>query len=361
MNKTRMNSIAAAIIVLLIASGLAGCKHSVNNTQHLQYVKTAIATDLSKTSSVSYPGKTRSADEVNLSFRVSGPISQMMVKEGQHVKKGQLIATMDSRDYQVQLSATQAEYEQVKADAERIIAMYEEGNTTASNYDKARYGLQQITQKLANHRNQLADTRLYAPIDGYIQTILHEGGETVSAGMPVVAMFGSGTIEVEVNISAFDYANRDRLNDVYCTFDLMPDEVFPLNIASISPEANSNQLYSVRLRFAGQYDRTKITPGMTTMVYVNIDSDDDTSVSIPTSAIFDDSGQQKVYVYNPKDSTVSSRNITVRRLHRDGTADITDGLTDGEEIVTAGVHHLTDGQQVTPLPKQSQSNIGGLL
>ena len=349
------------ILTLAILAMFVACKHEPNETNTIQYVKTTKVIGTSQYTQVSYPGKTRSMDDVNLSFRVSGPIIQVHVKEGQHVRKGQLIATMDPRDYQVQLNATQAEYEHVKADAERIIAMYEEGNTTASNYDKARYGLEQISQKLSNHRNQLADTRLYSPIDGYIQKILHEAGETVSAGMPVVAMFGSGAVEVEVNISAYDYANRDRISNVYCNFDLMPDETFPLKVTSISPEANTSQLYTVRMRFTGNYDRSKITPGMTTMVYVEIDRESNNEVNIPTTAIFDDSGQQKVYIYNPKSQTAESCAVTVKRLHRNGTADISNGLNDGDQVVTAGVHHISEGQKVTPLPQTSESNIGGLL
>jgi len=315
-----------------------------------------------KINSITFPGKTKSSEDVNLAFRVSGPLLKVYVKAGDHVRKGQPIAQMDPRDYQVQLNATQAEYDHIKADAERIIAMYEEGNTTASNYDKARYGLDQISQKLLNHRNQLSDTHLYSPIDGYIQEVLHEGGETVAAGMPIVSMFGSGTLEVEINIPAYDYANRDRMSDAYCKFDLLPEETFPLKLKSISAEANSNQLYTVRFRFAGSYDRSKITPGMTTMVCVNLNDDlTNNTVSIPTTAILNINHQSAVFVFNPKTGIVKQRMVVIRRLHRDGTAEIEEGLKEGETIVVAGVHHISDGQQVKQLPQTSKSNIGGLL
>ena len=128
MNTTRNNTTIAVTLLLL----LCGCKGEHTEQATTQYVKTTTVSATNQGGTVSYPGKTRSKDDANLSFRVSGPISKVMVKEGEHVRKGQTIALMDPRDYQVQLSATQAEYEQVKADAERIIAMYEEGNTTAS-------------------------------------------------------------------------------------------------------------------------------------------------------------------------------------------------------------------------------------
>lgn len=341
---------------------LVGCKQEQTEGQHTQYVKTVAVMSTEGLSSVNYPGKTKAADEANISFRVSGPIASVHVKEGDYVRKGQLLASMDARDYQTQVNATQAEYQQVKADAERIIAMYQEGNTTASNYDKARFGLQQIEQKLSNHRHQLADTKLYAPSEGYIQTVLHQAGETVGAGMPVISMFGSKAVEVEVNISAFDYANRDRLNSVYCTFDLLPDEQYPMTIKSISPEANASQLYTVRLNFTGPYDRSKITPGMTTMVYVNIDNtSDNQNTLIPTTAILESNNKPQVFVYDSKAGKVTLKDVTIYKLHNDGTTEISAGLTPGETIVAAGIHHLTDGQQVTPLPQPSKSNIGNLM
>lgn len=349
------------ILMLLPLLMFYGCGKKKTTTEYTQYVKTEVVENTNKAGSLTFPGKTKPTDDINVSFRISGPILKVHVKAGDHVRKGQLIATMDPRDYQIQLDATQAEYNNIKADAERVIAMFQENSTTASNFDKARYGLEQITQKLNNHLNQLADTKLYSPIDGYVQEILHEGGETVAAGMPVVALFGSGALEIEINVSAFDYANRNRMNEAYCKFDLF-DETFPLKVSSVSAEANASQLYTVRLKFAGPYDRSKITPGMTTMVYVNYDNDSTfTNVSIPTTAIFQENEQSKVYVYDQKSGTVKSRNVTIKRLHRDGTAEVSHGLTNGETIITAGIHHITDGEKVTPIPKNSKSNIGGLL
>lgn len=351
----------AFVATCALALLLTGC-NSKQETDKVQYVKTATAASAGESSNISYPGRTKSADEVNVSFRVSGPISEVYVKEGNKVNKGQVIAVMDPRDYQTQFSATEAEYQSIKADAERVIAMYKEGNTTASNYDKARFGLDQITQKLNNHRNQLHDTKLVAPISGYVKKVLHEGGETVSAGMPIVSMFGSGTVEVEVNISAIDYANRDRLNSVFCKFDIFPDEEYPLTIKSISPEANASQLYTVRLGFTNKYDTSKITPGMSAMVYVNFSKDSiENNVTIPTTALLNDNNRTTVFVYDSKTGTVNSREVSVAKLHTDGTAEICDGLKEGETVVSAGIHNITDGQKVKPLPKPSKTNIGGLL
>ena len=68
-----------------------------------------------------------------------------------------------------------------------------------------------------------------------------------------------------------------------------------------------------------------------------------------------------VYVYDAKSGQVKLKEVSVSRLTSKGKAIITRGLEGNEKIVTAGVHKLTDGQHVKPLPTASKSNIGGLL
>lgn len=342
---------------------LTSCSNTKKGTEEdIQYVKTAIAERISDAAELSYPGRTKSSEEVNVAFRVSGPIQRIFVKEGQYVKKGQLIAQMDPRDYQVQLSATQAEYEQIKADAERVIALYEENGTTASNYDRARYGLQQITEKLTNHKNQLADTRLYAPISGYIKSKLHESGETVSAGMPIVSMFNAGDVEIEVFVPASDYARQNDLLNATCSFDVTPGKVYPLEIVRVSKEANASQLYAARLRIKGGYNHQKITPGMSTMVYVSYLAPNEVDgVTVPTTAIDRKDGQTTVFVFDPNAGTVKRRTVEVGRIDLNGNIQVLEGLKPQEKVVTAGVRFLSDDQHVKEIAKTSKANVGGLL
>lgn len=357
-----MKKFSYFISIFLMAAAMMSCGHKDASQEDAPIVDVVTVKGVGEVDATTFTGRTKSASEVNLAFRVAGQIERVLVNEGDYVQKGQVVAVMDARDYQVQVAATQAEYEQVKADAERVMALYAEGNTTASNNDKARYGLQQITQKLANHRNQLADTRLRSTISGYVQTKFHESGETVSAGMPVVSVFGSGDTEVEINISASDFAHIDKFTSFGCRFDVTGDETFPLTIARVSQEANTSQLYTVRLKFTGDVDHKKITPGMTTMVYAEVSGNDAAGVvSVPASAVLNNNGKTQVYVYDPKSGVVMSRTVMVTRVQRDGTMQVDGGLKSGETIVASGIHHVRDGQKVKILEKPASSNVGGLL
>jgi len=104
----------------------------------IRTVKVASAENYGEVKTATFPGKVKPASEVNLAFRISGPIAKIHVREGQFVRKGELLAEMDQRDYQLQLAATEAEYTQIKAEAERVIKLYEKQSVSENDYDKAR-------------------------------------------------------------------------------------------------------------------------------------------------------------------------------------------------------------------------------
>ena len=94
---------------------------------------------------VQFPGCVRAAQEVNAAFKVGGTLRTIFAEEGEFVRRGAPLAALDARDYRLQAEAAEAEYKRVKAEAERVMALYADGAATPAAYDKARYGLQQIT------------------------------------------------------------------------------------------------------------------------------------------------------------------------------------------------------------------------
>ena len=306
-----------------------------------------------------YPGRVVASTEANLSFKVAGMLKRVSVSEGDQVKAGQVLAEIDPVDYEVQLSATEAEYAQIKADAERVMGLYQEGGTTASNYDKARYGLKQIEAKLQNHRNQLGYTRLTAPFSGRIQKCYFSGGENVSAGLPILKMVSGDALEVEVNLPAVSYLSRESFRNYSCTFGVLPGIRVPLTLIGILPQANANQLYTMRLAMPQKAGR--VAPGMSAWVSIHMADSTNIGMSIPSTALVEENGKSYVYTYSTSDSKVQRVPVEVRMLHTDGTAEVVGNLTIGHLVVSSGVHHLHDGQKVRMLTPVSKTNVGGLL
>ncbi|WP_298647806.1 efflux RND transporter periplasmic adaptor subunit [uncultured Proteiniphilum sp.] len=344
--------------LLLITTG---CKQQKEQKEVIKTVKVDTAVTYGEKRAVSFPGKVKAASEIDLAFRISGPITQINVTEGQFVRKDQVLAEMDSRDYAVQLSATEAEYKQVKAEAERIIRLYEKQSISENDYDKAVSGLKQITAKYNAHQNALSDTKLRAPFDGYIQKRYFNRNETISAGMPVFSMISAETPEVEINIPAGEFIQRDQFDSYSCYFELYPGRTFPLELISINRKANLNQLYAVRLRFKEEPHSSMPSPGMSTMVTIQFKPEHTTMVSILLTAIFEIDNTPTVWVYDEEQQKINARKIRIAEILTDGTLIVSEGLNAGEQVVSAGVHSVSDGEKVKLLPRATTTNVGGLL
>lgn len=169
---------------------------------------------------VQFPGCVRAAQEVNAAFKVGGTLRTIFAEEGEFVRRGAPLAALDARDYRLQAEAAEAEYKRVKAEAERVMALYADGAATPDAYDKARYGLQQITAKYENSRNQLADTEIRMPFDGYVQKRLFDPSTVVGAGMPVLTVVSAEAPEIEINIPGSEYVRRSEFDGFEAAFDL---------------------------------------------------------------------------------------------------------------------------------------------
>ena len=101
----------------------ASCSHNSKETRRMQTVKIDTVFSVEGQTPLQFPGKVKAAQDVNLSFRVSGTIGKICVEDGARVRKGQMLAQLDPTDYRIQLEATEAEYQQVKAEAERVMAL----------------------------------------------------------------------------------------------------------------------------------------------------------------------------------------------------------------------------------------------
>ncbi|MFI3262967.1 MAG: efflux RND transporter periplasmic adaptor subunit [Rikenellaceae bacterium] len=305
-----------------------------------------------------YPGKVSSAADVNLSFRVAGVIDRVVVKEGDYVRNGQVVAYMDDRDYKLQLEATQAEYDGIKAEVDRIVALYEEQSVTANDYDKAVNGLKQITAKLAAHTNALEDTFLKAPFDGYIQKVNFDKGEAVSAGMPIIFYVSAAAPEIILNVPVTEYLKRDKFVSATATVNSNQDEVFTLERIGITHKANLNQLYELRLRVKPE-NGVYPSLGMSAMVTLNYGSPENGTLAIPFAAVVEQEGSSSVWRLS--NGTVSLVAIDVCEIKSNGTVIVKGGISKGDIVVTAGVRSLKEGQRVEPLEASSKSNIGNIL
>lgn len=343
--------------LLFLLSIVCSCNQNTDNSKD-PLVLTCEVEIADGSSYATFPARVESSQNSNMAFMVSGTIQQVFVDKGDKVRSGDPLVMIDDRDYNIQLSATKAEYNQIKAEVDRVIALYEENAVSANDYDKARYGLEQITQKLRHHEDQVADCIIRAPYDAYVDEIHFKAGETVMAGMPVVSLSGKGQTVLTTALSADVALRSDEFESFTAEFQSMPGKALPVNLKSLSHGANSLQLYDAT--FSLPSDEYRITPGMTAAIRIKFRANGENSFLIPVSSMFRYGNESCVYVFDEETSSINRTSVEILSINNSGKASIR-GLDAGSIVITAGVSKLSDGQKVRRMSESSSSNPGGLL
>ncbi len=335
---------------------LTACGGSEDTRQPLHSVMTISAGNASAETVKTFSGIVKEKAEVSLGFRTGGQIEKIHVKEGQRVRSGQLLATLDAADYQLSVDASEARYVQQKDELERLRKLHATKSLSANDFEKAESGLKQTEVELKTNRNRLKYTRLFAPADGYVQSINNEEAEMVNAGTPVFHLLMAGPMEVEVALPEEVCRQRDRIVSIECKAG--PRRV-PVRLLNILPKADAVQLYKAVLLIEAQ--NAGLSAGMNVDVDFHLQATTATGgLSLPIGAVFNADGKNYVWVVSA-DSTVARREVEVAAIDGEGRMVISAGLKGDEDIVKAGVHALTEGERVKVLPRPSKTNVGGLL
>lgn len=349
-----MNANKLFVLTLMAAGLLAACKGSDKKADEVKVRSVMTVTPLNRQESAikNFSGVVKENSTVSVSFRTPGQIMKVLVKEGAHVRRGQLLATLDTKDYQLQVDAAQSQYDQLKNEVERLRKLLEANSLPGNDFEKATSGLEQLGIKLQNAKNQLSYTQLTAPVDGTVQKVNFEPSEMVSAGLPVMDIVDTRSMEVEVYIPDDVYRFLSNTTEAYC---IAAGERYNLHKKSVLAKADANQLFTVKYAIDGH-----LSAGVNVDVYIEMGGDMAVSgLSIPAHAIFEDGGKTYVWVVE-QGNTVKRHAITASKVDSEGMAVVESGITATDQVVKAGVKALHDGDKVKVVTQQS-SNVGDLL
>ncbi len=303
-----------------------------------------------------YPGRVIAGKRVVLAFQVNGPLIEFPVVDGQLVQQKSLLARIDPRDYQNRLNAEKADLNRARRDWERAKQLLASGTIAQAQYDKYLADYEITQARVATAQKALDDTYLYAPFTGLIANTAVENYQNVQAKEPILSLQDVSQVDIEVELPEQDmiiatHSQRRNArgmvlkNAVY--LEAAPDRKFTVTIKEYETEADAiTQTYTITLTMPSPTDMN-ILPGMTAVLTVSDKNTDNAKIFvIPVSALATDkNGQQFVWVINPDTMKISKRNVNAGELSK-GNVHIHSGLKNGEQIVTAGLPHLTDDMQV---------------
>ena len=354
-NDYMRNLLIAALAVLLCSCG--GERRQKDDVHSVFVTQPEVG---GETSVREFAAMVREARAVSLGFKTPGQIARIYVKEGARVHSGQLLAELDDADYRLGVEAAQVQYEQLEGEVARLTRLHDDKSLSDNDFEKAKAGLRQLEVQLQANRNKLAYTKLYAPADGVVAEVKFDEAEMVDAGTPLFSLLDVSQMEVEADLTAAEYLQRDELADFVCTTAYTGGDEFALRLVSIVPKADNSQLYRMRLAFVSAAD-SRLTSGMNAVVKARTTSPAaGGKMTLPLRAVFGDGGESCVWVVGD-DATVVRRAVTVDGIDDRGRAVIAAGLDGSECVVSAGVGALHEGDRVRVIEQPSRTNVGGLL
>ncbi len=350
-------------IVLVFAGFLTvGCskKEPEKKVEVVRPVKIMTIKDTTELFSHGFPGTVRASRRVVLSFKVPGRLVKLPVEEGQHVKKGDLIAQLDKRDFLNAVKVARAKYREAEQQFRRYKELYAKKQVSRADFDRYLAMRDVAKGKLQEALNALCDTTLTAPFDGVISKRYIENYYEVRAKEPIADLQDISRIEIIVDVPELIMAavRENSAKKVTARFESIPGKEFPLKLKEYSTEADpATQTYQIVFEM-DQPEEANIFPGMTatvTAVYERTGGKKGPDIIVPANAVLDaPKNKPYVWVFDPTSGQVHKRFVEVGRLKDSGSIRILEGLKPKEIIVVAGVTQLKEGMKVRPWEKQRE-------
>lgn len=281
--------------------------------------------------------------ETELSFRVGGPIDRFEVYAGNFYHRGDIIAEIDSRDFRIRKERAEAIYRQSKAEYERVQALYEKNNLSASAYEKAKADYASAKTAFDIATNELNDTHLLAPFDGYIGEVYIEKYQDVKATQPVVSFIDITQLKIETYVAQDIALQAGGIKEVGVRFDARPDTVYSARVVEISKSTTRNNL-SFLMTALLPNRQGEWPAGVSGKVLLDLPSSSEVStVTIPQTALSHRPTEgDYVWTVDRGAGEVSKRKVTLGELLPDGKVEVKEGLQAGEMVAISKLRFLSE-------------------
>ncbi|MEN8200933.1 MAG: efflux RND transporter periplasmic adaptor subunit, partial [Thermodesulfobacteriota bacterium] len=302
----------------------------------------------------------RAAIRSEISFKVSGPLVEVPAEEGQVVKKGDLIAQIQKRDFQTALDEAVAREREAERQFRRYKELYAKKQVSRADYDRYRASRDVARAQLEDARNSLGDTSLTAPFDGVISKRFVENHQKVQANEPIVNLQDIRQIEILVDVPELLIAEIRSRKDARITasFESVPGKTYKLSVKEFATEADpATQTYQI-VMLMEQPPEANILPGMTAMVTSQVEVQDEKAaktVIIPAIAVMKGPGDQAfVWLLDKEKSTVRKVKVSAGKIKGSDSILVKEGLEGGEELIIAGITQLEEGMKVRAMEEQEK-------
>jgi RND family efflux transporter MFP subunit len=278
--------------------------------------------------------------EVRMLSEVSGKVVKMGIKEGDVVKEGSLVAQTDNELIRAELMAAEAAYNKLKKDVARFENLVKGDAVTEAQLEDVRLGYKQAEARVLATRKQLKNTTITAPISGTVTSRSFEYGSLLMPGAPVASITDISKVKLRILVPEQHIFKLKEGQTIAVKSDVYSSTDFTGTITMVGVKGDAAHNYPVEILVdnkqqqlrAGMYGRAILNNLVT-----------ESTLTIPRSALVGSFKNPQVYVAEGGKAVL--RNIKVGASARD-LVQVTDGLKEGEQVITAGQINLENNMTI---------------
>lgn len=281
--------------------------------------------------------------ELNFSAEKSGKVISVLVDEGDYVNVGQTLVIVRSDVVNVNAQTAKAAYENAKSDYARYENAFQTGGVTKQQLDQAKLQLTNAQSNLTQANINVGDTKVKAPIKGFINKRYIEPG-SILTGMPATQMFeivDVSKLKLKVTVNENQVASLKIGNTVDVTSSVFPDKVAKGKIIFIAPKADESLNFPVEIEITNNAN-SSIKAGMYGTATFASSQKQDLKV-VPRNAFVGSVSSNQIFVV--ENGIAKLKKVTAGRILGE-QVEIINGLSDGETVIVTGQINLQDGNTV---------------
>jgi membrane fusion protein (multidrug efflux system) len=276
---------------------------------------------------------------VGINAQLTGALLRVLVEEGDVVQAGALLAQVDSRELEAQMTSAAAQLEVARKAAERSQTLFDARANTQADYDRdqAAYAASRATHDQLKMR--LAYASIRAPIAGVILDKRVEAGDIVTGQTRLFTIGDVSTLVVRVPISELDVTGLTEGDAVEVTADALPGRTLTGRVRRVFPSADTlSRLVPVEVSLTAASAKA-VRPGFLARVNLRLDPRSNVLL-IPANALLEDPSGSIVYIV---EAGKAARRRVVRGPSYQGRVEIVEGLVPGDSVIVAGNTMVRDG------------------
>ena len=338
-------TIKTSIILILLLAALGACKEEkkVEETDSTIPVKIISSAALTQSQPVQTSGLLGSENEAHLSFKIGGIIQDVMVKEGDRVRKGQLLATLNATEIAAQMAQAEENFMKAKRDAQRTQNLFRDSVNTKEQLENSLTSLNVAEKQLEIVRFNLSQAKIYATTDGVVIQKLQNAGEQVQGGAPVLFISSTSNKDwvIKCGLTDKDWTRLKGGEKAEIIFDAYP-QTFSGSIATLSQGSDTGSgLYQAEIRLDKQ--PAKLANGLFAKVSIYPKQKTE-MISVPVDALIEGESDS-AFVFVADNGKALKKQVKIAFLEGE-KAFILSGIDAGAKIIREGSAYLADGSAI---------------